>query len=184
MKLRLLVQAIGLTALVVGITSLACRSVGAAELKAGDAAPDFSLVGTDGKTYALKDFAGKMPVVVAWFPKAKTRGCTAECKSMRDNGKALKELNVAYFTASCDTPELNKEFADELQLDFPILSDPTAETAKAYGVVEGNGKLARRWTYYIGGDGKILAVDKEVKTATHGADIAAKLKELGVAEKK
>lgn len=156
----------------------------AADLKIGDKAPEFSLVGTDGKTYALKDFAGKKPVVVAWFPKAKTRGCTAECKSMRDNSKALRELNVAYFTASVDTPEYNKEFATELDLDFPILSDPTSEVAKAYGVVHGDRKVPERWTYYIGEDGRILAIDKEVKTASHGADIASKLKELGVAEKK
>lgn len=155
----------------------------AADLKVGDKAPDFSLIGTDGKTYALKDFAGKQPVVLAWFPKAKTRGCTAECKSMRENGKALRDLNAAYFTASVDTPEYNQEFAQELELDYPILSDPTSEVAKAYGVVHGERKVPERWTFYIGEDGRILAIDKEVKTATHGADIAAKLKELGAGKK-
>jgi peroxiredoxin Q/BCP len=158
-------------------------AVEAADLKVGDKAPDFSLVGTDGKTYALKDFYGKKAVVLAWFPKAKTRGCTAECKSMRENGKAIKETGAAYFTASVDTPEYNKEFAEELQLDYPILSDPTSEVAKAYGVVHGERKLPERWTFYIGEDGKILAIDKEVKTASHGADIAARLKQLGVGGK-
>lgn len=171
-------------ALLAGLAIDAARPLAsAADLKVGDKAPDFSLVGTDGKTYHLKDFAGKQAVVVAWFPKAKTRGCTAECKSMRDSGKQLRELNVAYFTASVDTPEYNKEFAEELELDFPILSDPTSETARAYGVVHGERKVPERWTFYIGEDGRILAIDKEVKTATHGADIAARLQELGVGKR-
>ena len=68
-------------------------------------------------------------------------------------------------------------------LDYPILSDPTKETAKNYGVLSERG-FANRWTYYIGKDGKILAIDKSVKTGQHGADIAAKLKELGVDEQK
>lgn len=164
--------------------ALCATTVRAAELKVGDPAPAFSLVGTDGKTYKLEDFKGKQAVVVAWFPKAKTGGCTAECKSMREYGKDLKKLNVAYFTASVDTPEFNKEFADELKVDYPILSDPSKEVAKAYGVVHDKRAVPERWTYYIGPNGKILYIDKMVKTATHGKDMAAKLKELGVKEKK
>lgn len=91
---------------------------------------------------------------------------------------------MAYFTASCDDAETNKKFAESIDVDYPILSDPTRETAKAYGVVTGDKKTATRWTFYIGKDGKILFIDDKVKTANHGADIAVKLKELGVAEKK
>jgi thioredoxin-dependent peroxiredoxin len=91
---------------------------------------------------------------------------------------------VAYFAASCDDPETNKKFAESIEADYPILSDPTRETAKAYGVVSGERKNAMRQTFYIGKDGKILAIDDKVKTGSHGADIAAKLKDLGVAEKK
>ncbi len=152
-------------------------------LKPGDKAPDFSLQGSDGKTYKLSDFKGKKAVVLAWFPKAFTGGCTAECKSFRETGELLKKFDVAYFTASTDTPELNKKFAESLEADYPILSDPTRETAKAYGVVAGEKKTASRYTFYIGKDGKILYVDKSVKTATHGLDVAAKLKELGVPSK-
>ena len=95
----------------------------------------FSLQGSDGKTYTLEQFKGKSAVVIAWFPKAFTGGCTNECKSLRANSKALKDLNVAYFTASVDTPEENKKFAESLDLDYPILSDPDKTVAKAYGVV-------------------------------------------------
>jgi peroxiredoxin Q/BCP len=155
----------------------------AAELKPGDEAPDFSLPGTDGKTHRLADYRGKQVVVLAWFPKAKTSGCTAECKSMREHGDAIRKFDVAYFTASCDTPELNKEFAEELQLDYPILSDPDHKVSDAYGVTNAERKFPMRWTFYIGTDGKILAIDKQVKTASHGSDIAERLKELGAREK-
>jgi peroxiredoxin Q/BCP len=90
---------------------------------------------------------------------------------------------VAYFTASCDDAETNKKFAESLNLDYPILSDPGRETAKAYGVVTGDRKTATRWTFYIGTDGKILFIDDKVKAGAHGADVVAKLKELGIAEK-
>ena len=106
-----------------------------------------------------------------------------ECKSLRESGKALREFEVAYFGASCDPPEKNKEFAKKLDLDYPLLSDPGKETARKYGVVyEGRG-LPERWTYFIGKDGKILHVDKEVKVGDHGNAIAKKLGELGVEKK-
>jgi thioredoxin-dependent peroxiredoxin len=87
---------------------------------------------------------------------------------------------VAYFTASCDTEDLNKKFAESLDLDYPILSDPTRKTAEAYGVVTAERRNPQRWTFYIGKDGKILYIDKSVKAANHGPDMIAKLKELGV----
>ena len=89
---------------------------------------------------------------------------------------------MAYFTASCDEPEKNKKFAESLELDYPILSDPDGKVAAAYGVVNETRKSPQRWTFYIGTDGKILAIDKKVKSKTHGEDVAKKLEELGVAE--
>ena len=82
-----------------------------------------------------------------------------------------------------DDAETNKKFAESLELDYPILSDPDKSVAKAYGVLAYEGKYAARHTFYIGPDGKILYVDREVKPATSGTDIAARLKELGVAQK-
>jgi len=156
------------------------------ELKVGDKAPDFSLVGTNGKTYALADFKGKEAVVLAWFPKAFTGGCTKECKSIHASSAKLKPLGIAYFTASVDTPELNKKFAESLELDYPILSDPDKTVATAYGVVHGERKVAERWTFYIDKDGVIKDIDKGVqkKTETAGDDIAAKAKELGLTDQK
>jgi peroxiredoxin Q/BCP len=159
--------------------------VARAEPKVGDPAPAFSLQGSDGKTYSLDQFKGKSVVVLAWFPKAFTGGCTKECKAMRAQGKAIREFQAAYFTASTDTPELNKKFAESLELDYPILSDPQKSTAQAYGVVHEGRPVPERWTFYIGKDGIIKAIDKGVqqRTESAGSDIAAKLKELNVEAK-
>jgi peroxiredoxin Q/BCP len=81
--------------------------------------------------------------------------------------------------ASVDTPEENRKFAEQEKADFPLLSDPTKKTAEAYGVLSPNG-TARRWTFYIGPDGRILEIDKAVQTLTAGSDLAGKLKGLGV----
>jgi peroxiredoxin Q/BCP len=155
----------------------------AEELKVGDKAPPFSLQGTDGKTYSLDQFKGKKAVVIAWFPKAFTGGCTAECKSLKENSDSLKPLNVAYFTASVDAPDYNKKFAESLGLDYPILSDPDKKVAEAYGVVHGDRKVAERWTFYIDKNGIIKEIDKKVQARTKqaGEDVAAKIKDLGLA---
>jgi peroxiredoxin Q/BCP len=149
------------------------------ELKVGDRAPDFSLQAGDGKTYKLSDYKGKEAVVVAWFPKAYTSGCTIECKSLAEHGDLIKKYKVAYFMASVDPVADNKGFGELHKADFPLLSDPTKETATAYGVLSPRG-FANRWTFYIGKDGKILAIDKTIKVATSAEDMAAKLGELNV----
>ena len=149
-------------------------------LEAGDMAPDFSLLATDGKTYTLSDFRGKQAVVIAWFPRAYTRGCTIECKSLTEKGHLIKKYRATYFMASVDPIEDNKGFAAKHAADFPLLSDPDKATAKAYGVLHEKG-FSVRHTFYIGLDGKISAIDREVKPATSAEDMAAMLGKLGVA---
>jgi peroxiredoxin Q/BCP len=90
---------------------------------------------------------------------------------------------VAYFAASIDDAETNRKFAESLQLDYPILSDPDKTVARAYGVLGSGGRYSLRHTIYIGPDGKVLFVDRKVSTKTAGADLAARLKDLGIAEK-
>ena len=163
------------------IMLLMTAAVGAPQgLKVGDMAPDFELEGSDGNTYRLSDFRDKQAVVVAWFPKAFTRGCTIECKSLAENGSLIQSYNVAYFMASVDPIEQNRGFAAEHNADFPLLSDPTKEVATAYGVLNPERGTASRWTFYIGKDGKVAAIDTEVQPATSAEDIATKLGELGV----
>jgi peroxiredoxin Q/BCP len=169
------------------------------ELKAGDQAPDFTLQGSDGKTYRLADFRGRQAVALAWFPKALTTGCTYECKSLAEHGDLIRAFDVTYFMASTDPLEDNVTFANATSVDlgtrggvvekeaadFPILSDPTKATATAYGVLNPQSGMANRWTFYIGKDGRIAFIDKEVssRVKTSAEDMAAKLGELGVARK-
>ena len=148
-------------------------------LEVGDLAPDFALAASDGQTYRLSDFKDKQAVVIAWFPKAYTRGCTIECKSLAENGDLIRAFDVSYFMASVDPLEDNIGFATEQNADFPLLSDPGKETAKAYGVLGVMG-FAARHTFYIGKDGRILAIDTKVNPATSAQDMAATLAKLGI----
>lgn len=174
------------------MAGLAAAPAMAQGLKVGDQAPDFTLQATDGKTYKLSEFKGKQSVVLAWFPKAFTQGCTIECKSLAENGDKIRKHNVAYFMASVDPLEDNIKFAkatsvtlggnvvEKKEADFPMLSDPTKETAKAYGVLNERG-MATRWTFYIDKAGKIAAIDTAVRPATSAEDMVAKLDELKIA---
>src|SRR6267142_554193 len=134
-----------ISALVLGSLFLMTNNISAAELKVGDTAPDFSLVGTDGKTYKLSELnkQGKA-VVVAWFPRAFTGGCTKECTSFKTDGAKMRDYDVVYFTASNDPAEQNKKFAESLGADYPILSDPDSSVATKYGVYNADRKAAQR----------------------------------------
>ena len=90
---------------------------------------------------------------------------------------------MAYFMISVDDPETNKEFAESLDADFPLLSNPEKDVALAYGVVNDEREFPFRWTYIIGPDGTVLEVDKDVTPATAGVDLVAHLTELGVAKR-
>ncbi len=158
-----MIRGVGRQLVIAGLSLLCVVAVAAAaELQVGKPAPPFSLKGSDGKTYSLDQFKGKSAVVIAWFPKAFTGGCTKECKSLRENSKTLHDLKVAYFTASVDSPEENKKFAESLDLDYPILSDPDKTVAKEYGVLNPQRGFANRWTFYIDKHGVLKGIDKSV----------------------
>ena len=116
-----------------------------------------------------------------FFPAAFTKGCTVECKSLAANGDKIRQYDVAYFMASVDPIEKNTDFAKSEKADFPLLSDPTKEVATSYGVLNPKG-MASRWTFYIGRDGRILAIDKAVRVETSAEDMVAKLGELNIAK--
>ena len=162
--------------------ALLAMPAAAADLKAGlevgDKAPVFNLESTAGGRYRL----GGRTVVLAWFPRAYTSGCTAQCKSLAKNGHLIREFDVDYFMISTDPLEDNAGFGAKHDADFPLLSDPTAETAKAYGVYHEHG-FAKRDTFFIGPDRIILAIDRGSKPATAAQDIAATLARLGVARR-
>jgi peroxiredoxin Q/BCP len=85
---------------------------------------------------------------------------------------------VAYYGISIDRPETNRSFAESLDLDFPVLSDPDRETARAYRVLRGFGLFTARHTFYIGTEGRILAVDRKVRPPTAGQDMVERIEAL------
>lgn len=172
-----------LAAALTGLLWLVCVELGAAEptLAVGDQAPDFSLQGSDGQEYRLADLRGKQAVVLAWFPRAFTSGCTVECKSLAQNGDKIRGFDVSYFMASTDPVEKNTAFALETNADFPLLSDPDGEVAKSYGVYTRG--FARRQTFYIDKDGVIAHVDRAVKPSTSAEDMLANLEKLRVSRR-
>jgi peroxiredoxin Q/BCP len=179
--------AIVIGGLILAGLGMAAAPASAGDLKVGDQAPNFKLQASDGKTYQLSDFKGKESVVLAWFPKAFTQGCTIECKSLAEHGDMIKKYKAQYFMISVDPLEGekgNKAFAEAHNADFPLLSDPTKSTATEYGVLNAERGFANRWTFYIGKDGKITEIDKTVKPATSAEDMAAMLKQLGTEERK
>lgn len=153
--------------------------LGATELMVGDIAPDFKLQATNGQFYQLSELLKKQTVVLAWYPMANTRGCTIECKSLVEQGHLIREFDVSYFMASVDPLDKNRAFARANNADFPMLSDPSKETASAYEVLNLI-RIASRVTFYIGQDGRILKIDEAIHPATAAQDIAANLAALNI----
>ena len=161
------------------LTVFSSFSLLATDLKIGEQAPNFKLQATTGDYYQLSDYQGKQAVVLAWYPMANTRGCTIECKSLVEQGHLIREFNVSYFMASVDPLDDNRDFAKKTGADFPMLSDPSKDTAKAYDVLNFM-RVASRVTFYISKEGKIVKIDEDINPKTAAEDIAKHLQELNV----
>lgn len=147
-------------------------------LQVGDPAPDFSLTGSDGRVHRLADSRGRETVVLAWFPKAFTGGCTVQCEAIGSSGPAIREMGARPYAVSLDPPDRMRAFAAWLGVDYPILSDPDGTVARAYGVLGRTGFPARS-TFFIGLDGRILHIDRHVRPRQHGRDITDRLGNQG-----
>ena len=151
------------------------------EPKAGDVAPDFRLPSTRGKEITLKEFRGK-DVILYFYPKDDTPGCTAEACSFRDHESDLTKEHAVVLGVSADPVESHEKFLAKHNLNFPLLSDETADVAKMYGAWKEKNLYGRRtWgvarmTYWIGPDRRIRKIYKKVDTARHAEDILADLR--------
>lgn len=131
------------------------------KLKSGDKAPNFGLKDQDGKTVRLSHFKGKH-LLVYFYPKADTPGCTKQSCAVRDSLDEFDDLGVAAVGISPDEPERQKKFDGKYDLGFPLLSDPDHKTAKAYGVWGQKSLYGRKFvgiirsSFLIDGKGKIL----------------------------
>jgi peroxiredoxin Q/BCP len=141
-------------------------------LSVGTDAPAFTAKDTNGNTISLSDFAGKT-VVLYFYPKDDTPGCTKQACSFRDSQAEYKDKDVVVLGVSADDEVSHQAFTNKYNLNFPLLADTQKSIITAYDV-DGGG-YAKRVTYIIDGNGKIIDVDAAVNTTTQASDVLAKL---------
>lgn len=160
-------------------------------IEPGKKAPAFSLKDQDGATHALKDFAGK-PLVMFFYPKDMTSGCTQEACDFRDLGKAFAKAGAAVVGVSILPPKSKKKFADKEKLTYPLLADdrendegkPDPVVAAKYGVWTEKSMYGKKYmgiertTYLIGPDGKVAQRWDKVKVPGHADEVLAAVKAL------
>ena len=139
-------------------------------LEVGTTAPSFTTVDDTGKTVSLSDFKGKV-VVLYFYPKDDTPGCTKQAQSFRDNYDEYNNKDMVVLGVSMDDQASHKMFKEKYGLPFTLLVDKDGTITKAYDV-DGGG-YAKRVTYIIDGEGKITNVDANVNTSTHAQDVLA-----------
>ncbi|MFO7745138.1 MAG: thioredoxin-dependent thiol peroxidase [Psychroflexus sp.] len=145
-------------------------------LKAGDKAPNFEAKDQDGNVHTLKDYKGKK-LVVFFYPKASTPGCTAEACNLRDNWEVFQEKGYEILGVSADSAKRQQNFKNKYELPFPLLADEDKEVIEAFGVWGPKKFMGKeydgihRTTFIIDGNGKIEEVISKVKTKAHAEQI-------------
>ena len=152
----------------------------AEQVTTGDIAPEFELPDQDGQLHSLEDYRDQW-VVLYFYPKDETPGCTTEACEFRDNIFAFRKLNVQILGVSLDDVESHRKFAENHGLPFPLLADTDGMAADAYGVKTKmfGMTVARRQTFLIAPDGTIAKHYPKVKPAEHSAEVLADLQQLG-----
>lgn len=149
---------------------LAACGGNAETLKENDLAPNFTMEDANGMSYTLSDYRGKSPVVIYFYPKASTPGCTKQACGIRDEYEKFAENNIVVLGVSIDSKESLKEFMKEYSLNFPLLSDHDKKVAESYDVLNNVG-LASRITFIIDKDGKIAKIIRDVDVDTHADEV-------------
>ena len=155
----------------------------ATPLKPGDPAPDFQGVTTDGKRIALKDFRGKT-LVMYFYPKDDTPGCTKQACSLRDHNTEIAAKGAAVLGVSTQDQESHQAFTKKFKLNFPLLADTEGAVGRAYGVLGGPGLVAKlktavgladRVTFIIDEQGRVAHVISKPDVANHAEEVLALL---------
>ena len=168
------------TAVIIFAALFVARTARAGELpEVGQAAPDFKLPDQHGKQHALQDYRGKY-LVLYFYPKDDTPGCTQEACAFRDDMNQLTELGAQVIGVSVDDSESHAEFARKYHLPFPLLADKNGDVAASYGALLNLGiiKLARRFTFLLDPKGNIVREYLSVETSRHSKEIIEDLKKL------
>ena len=142
----------------------------AENLSIGNPAPDFSLQDAYGNEFNLSDYKGIKPVVIYFYPKANTPGCTKQACGIRDAFSKFEQSKIVVLGISVDSKESIKEFIDDHKLNFPLLSDENKVVSKAYGVLNNIG-LDSRITFIVDKEGKIASILRDVDVETHADDV-------------
>jgi thioredoxin-dependent peroxiredoxin len=149
------------------------------KVQVGDQAPDFAIPIQDGPTVHLQDFRGQKAVVLYFYPKDNTSGCTAEACSFRDNYEVFQEAGAEVIGVSSDSEESHQQFASKYKLPFLLLSDKSGEIRKKYGVPTTMGIIPGRVTYVIDKTGIVRHVFSSLFTpAKHISEALSVLKGL------
>lgn len=149
----------------------------------GKKAPDFKLKDQDGKTHSLKDYAGRI-ILLYFYPKDMTPGCTIEAEGFRDNFDELKKRGVIVLGVSADSESSHKKFCDKHELNFPLLSDEKKAILKKYGVWIKKSMYGREYmgisreSFLIDKDGKIIKHYSKVNPANHPEEVLKDVKSL------
>ncbi|MGE5235949.1 MAG: peroxiredoxin [Acidobacteriota bacterium] len=152
-------------------------------LKPGETFPTWELQDQAGKRVSSADLKGK-PYLLYFYPKAMTPGCTTEGCTLRDNFAAFKQDGVEILGVSFDSPEKNAEFKAKYKFPFDLLSDTDHKLAVEVGAADSPSRLwARRISYLVGADGKIIRAYGDVSPAKHAAEVLADIKAAGLAAK-
>ncbi len=162
-----------------GIFAITCSAPASEQPLVGNSAPDFELPDQIGQLQSLEDYRGQW-VVLYFYPKDQTPGCTLEACQFRDNIFAFRKANAQILGISFDDVESHSEFAAEYDLPFPLLADVDGKAADAYGVTmrKLGLKLARRETFLIDPEGVIVKHYTDVNPETHSAAVLADLASL------
>ena len=148
-------------------------------LSVGDRAPDFSLKNQDGQTISLADFRGKKPIVVYFYPKDDTAGCTRESCSFRDQYTAFTDAGVEVIGISSDSEASHRAFADKYRLPFSLLTDHGGKVRSAYGVPATLGLVPGRVTYVIDREGIVRhAFNSQTRAEEHVTEALSVLDQL------
>ena len=147
-------------------------------VKVGETAPDFDGPTWNATRLGLKDFVGKKNVVLYFYPKDDTPGCTKEACSFRDNLRSIRDLGTEIVGVSLDSVESHRKFATKYALPFPLVTDEDKRIANAYGVLRETGNRTERVTFLIDKNGKIAKIFPKVDVTSHTEEILAALKEL------
>lgn len=158
---------------------LGLATPGAAGVEVGESAPPFRLQDQKGDWHALEQYTGRW-VVLYFYPKDDTPGCTKEACAFRDNIFAFEDIGAVVLGVSLDDVASHAAFAEKYSLPFSLLSDADAATATEYGVLKTMGplKFARRQSFIIGPDGTIVRHYEKVNAEQHSAEVLADLKGL------